>query len=595
MRFQKRGFQDLVDDILTELTGGVVNEPILFRSPSSGAPAFPLEQTPAARIASVTGTVGGAFRRFGDTDFELVPDRTAIRWLQGTRPDEESTFFVDYYPDGASSPITDRNVGSVARTLVEAIGRELATLYEQMDLVYRSGFIDTAEGTSLDFVVSLLGLKRIRAGREVGEVVFARGTPAPGDITVPLGTIVATPPLGDKGTVFEFEVTATRTMRQGQVEISAPIRFRPTPAQQASFIPGQVPAGAISLVPKPIVGIERVTNPEATTRGAEDESDDQLRQRARKSLAEAGKSTADALRAAVLNHGPGVNVVVQDMPRGVPGEVGLVIDGADDPQLREAIFQSVLETKAAGVTIQSNFSEKVRVTVKLRLETRDDVQLSGDDARRLEETVRAAIVNSINSLRAGEDVSRNALVALSLADPRLRSVAIEGLTTRREGLAEDTVTRLRDANGAVTNLAGFDHVGIGQLEKAGTSEADVTVTVAVGAADVTTTVRVTVNLVGNPTPLGLERGVQAADIQPQIETLVRGLVESPNGDSKVQLSKLIAFVEQGSGLFTVKPLPDSFLVAEHLATGQVDRNVDVVTLGEKEKTELKALVLTLTA
>jgi hypothetical protein len=78
-------------------------------------------------------------------------------------------------------------------------------------------------------------------------------------------------------------------------------------------------------VPKPVVGIETVKNPEATARGAQDESDDQLRQRAKKALAEAGKSTVDALRAAVLRYGPDVSVVVQDMPRragrGEPGHL----------------------------------------------------------------------------------------------------------------------------------------------------------------------------------------------------------------------------------------------------------------------------------
>src|SRR5262249_20948762 len=155
------------------------------------------------------------------------------------------------------------------------------------------------------FVVALLGLRRIRAGREVGEVVFSRGTPAPGDITVPLGTVVATPPLGEKQETCEFETTATRTLRQGQTEIAVPIRFRP-PEQQSGTSHGSMPSGAISLIPKPIVGIERVTNPEGTARGAQDETDEQLRQRARKTLAEAGKSTTDALRAAVLSHGPGV-------------------------------------------------------------------------------------------------------------------------------------------------------------------------------------------------------------------------------------------------------------------------------------------------
>ncbi len=592
MSFRKRGFQELVDDILTELTGGIVNESLIFRS-NGGVPAFELERIPVARISSVTGTVQGDFHQFSETDFELAPDRSGIRWLQGTRPDDESPFFVDYYPENAQSPITDRNVGSVARTLVESIGRELAMLYEQMDLVYRSGFVDLAEGPALEFVVSLLGLKRIRAGREVGEVLFARSSPAPGDITIPLGTIVTTPPLGEQQATFEFETTATRTLRQGQTEIAAPIRFRPTVEQQTAFTRGSVPAGAISLIPKPIVGIERVTNPEATTRGAEDETDEQLRQRARKALAEAGKSTSDALRAAVLAHGPGVNVVVQDMPSGVPGEISLVIDGADDPRRRAAIFESILATKAAGVLAKSNFSEKVALTLKLRVETRDDVVISADDARRLEAALRKAVVEHVGGLRSGEDISRNALVALSLADPRLRRVTFEALTTHREGLVDDTATRLRDANGALTTLASFDHVTIGQLEKADAREADVTVTVATGAVEVAAALRLTVNLAGNPTSIGVQRGVQADAIQPQVETLVRSFVESPDRGASLHLADVIAFVEQGSGLFTVKPPPSSFLVAEHLATGQVDRNVDTVTLGEKEQVELKSLVLSL--
>lgn len=591
MIFRKRGFQELVDDILTELTGGIVNEPIQFTT-SNGEPTFLLENTPVARIASVTGTVAGDFHQFKDSDFELTSDGTSIRWIGTTVPDDGSVFLVDYYPEAAQSPVTDRNVGSVARTLVESVGRELAVLYEQMDLVYRSGFLELAEGTSLDFVVALLGLQRIRAGRQVGEVVFTRSTPAPGDITIPQGTVVATPPQGDEQVVFEYETTTTRTMRQGQTEVTAPIRFTPTPAQQADFVTGQVPANAISLIPKPIVGIETVTNPEPTTRGAEDETDEQLRQRAKKALAEAGKSTVDALRAAVLQHGPGVNVVVQDLPRGVPGEVALVIDGADDPQRRADIFQSVLETKAAGVMITDNYSERVEVALALRLETQDDVQLSGDEQRRIESTVRTAIVNHISRLKAGEDVARNALVALSLSDARLRNVTIETLSTTREGLPEDTGTRLRDAAGTAATLTTFDHVRIGQFEKAATTEEDVTIKVELGEAEVTTAVRITVTLVGNRTPAGED--VEVPAIQPQIETLVRGFAESPDRGGEIKLAQLIDFVQGSSGLFTVKPHPDSFLVAEHLGTGQVDREVDVVQIGEKERAELDSLILELT-
>jgi hypothetical protein len=346
-------------------------------------------------------------------------------------------------------------------------------------------------------------------------------------------------------------------------------------------------------VPKPVVGIETVKNPEATARGAQDESDDQLRQRAKKALAEAGKSTVDALRAAVLRYGPDVSVVVQDMPSGVPGEVSLVISGADDPQRRRAIRQSVLATKAAGIMILDNYSEQVRITLKLRLEAREDAQLSGDETRRIEAAVRSAVTGYVNGLKAGEDISRNALVALCLSDPRLRNVAIEALTAGRPGLPDDTALRLRDAGGSTTDLASFHHVNIAQMEKAETTQDDVAVSIVAGIAEVTTAVRITVTLAGLRTAVGIERDIQAPAVKPQIETLVRSFVESVERKGTIRLAELVDFIEKGSGLFTLKRFPDSSFVAEHLGTGQVDRNVDLVSIAEKERAELASLVLSL--
>jgi len=87
-------------------------------------------------------------------------------------------------------------------------------------------------------------------------------------------------------------------------------------------------------------------------------------------------------------------------------------------------------------------------------------------------------------------------------------------------------------------------------------------------------------------------GLRAGDDH-AFETLVRSFVGSPDRGSQVRLADLLAFVEQGSGLFTLKPFPESFLVAEHLATGLVEREVDAVSLGEKERAELKSLTLRL--
>ena len=591
MSFRKRGFQELVDDVLTELTGGTVKEPILFTTAADDVPRFLLADTPVERIASVTGILGNDFRRFSDGDFALSADRTALEWRGENRPDEGSSFWVNYYPAAASSPITDRNVGSVARTLAEAVSRELAVLYEQLDLVYRSGFLDLAESTALDFVVALLGLERFRAGRQIGEVVFARSTPAPGDITLPAGTTVATPPQGEEQETFAFETLATRTLRQGQTEITAPIRFQPTPEQQAAFVSGQVAAGAISLLPKPIVGIESITNPEATTRGGEDESDDELRQRAKKAMAQTGQSTVDALRAAVLRHGPGVSVVVDEIPRGVPGEVDLVIAGADDERQREAIFRSLLASKAAGVIVSEQHAEPVEVGLGLRLEIHDDVQLSSAEANGVAAAVQSAVADYVNGRKAGEAVTRNALVALSLADSRVRNVTLEKLTTRRPELVDDAVARLRDTAGQPTDLASFDRVHFGLLEKATSSAQKVAVTVEIGGAEVTTAVRLSVTLVGAFTSAGA--GTDLETIRSQIEILARGFVEAPERGTEVRLDELATFIQQATGLFQLEAYPASFLVAEHLATGVVDREVDSSSIGEKERAELAVLNLEL--
>lgn len=587
MSFRKRTFQELVDNVLTDLTGGVVNEPIFFAAANTEA-RFPLANTPATRITAVTGTLDGAFHRFAETDYELTADRTSIQWV-GETPDPDTSFAVDYYPKGATSPITDRNVGSVSRTLVEAISREMAVLYAQLDLVYKSGFLDLAEGKALEMLVTLLGLQRIKANREVGEVIFSRSTPAPGDITIPLGTEVVTPPLGADQRVFRFETTAVRTMRQGQTDVAVPIRFAPSPQQEEEFVTGEVPVNAITLLPKPIVGIERVTNPEATARGGEDESDAQLRQRAKKALADAGKSTADALRNAVLRFGPDVNVVVRDLPRGVPGEVELVISGANDVQQQADINRAVLASKAAGILVTTNLAIRVAVALRLRLEGKPDVLLSGDDARQIESDVAEAVARAINDLKAGEDISRNSLVAASLADDRIGNVVFESLTTQREGIPEeDSATRFRDAQGNPTSLETFVRVHIGQLETAEIATDDLTVTVVTTEERPAAGVRITVRLAAVPTPAG--EGTDPAQIQPQLGSLVRGFVETPQPDNTILLSELIAFVEAGTGLFKIKPHPDSFLTGEHLGTGLIELEAESVTIGDDEQVQFDQFV-----
>jgi hypothetical protein len=265
----ERPYQEIVDDILTAVVGGVVNEPIIFDVKSV---LYALAQ-PAQAVRGITGTIQIPEKREPvhhtfqkEIDFLFNPDRNAVVWQDGgKRPKDETTFYVDYFLPVSRSPLNDINVGSVTRTLSEAIGREIATVYQQINLAYLSGFIDTATGKSLDFVVSILDVTRKTKDFAVGLATFFRDPLIEGNITIQQGTEIAT----SKGEVL-FETTEPRTLQRGQARIDVPIRA----AEKFKGELGKVEPGKITTLSQLIAGISRVTNFEPTFLAAEDETDE---------------------------------------------------------------------------------------------------------------------------------------------------------------------------------------------------------------------------------------------------------------------------------------------------------------------------------
>jgi hypothetical protein len=228
------------------------------------------------------------FARFQDWDLE---EGTIIVWqAAGALPDEGSDFYVNFEvqrPAGVLLPLTDRNPGSVTRLLAESFAREFAVLSGQLDAVYRAGFVETATGRDLDELASLVGVVRRRGTFAAGSAVFSRSSPSPADVFIPAGTRLSTaepPPV-------EFETTEDRTLRRGELSAEAPIASRvPGPS-------GVVPAGTITVIHRPILGVESVANPQATRFGSDEESDEALRRRVRRALEGEGAATTGALLA----------------------------------------------------------------------------------------------------------------------------------------------------------------------------------------------------------------------------------------------------------------------------------------------------------
>ncbi len=170
MPFEKKTFQEITDEILAQLTKGVVNEQQDFEADRL---RYPLKNSNIAEIVKISGTVATKSHVFLEgLDFRLNGD--GVEWLEGgAHPDDHTPFFVNYALD-APRTITDINPGSVTRTIVESVAREMEFLYLQMEQVYNLAYLDTAEGKALDQVVALLGMKRKGPGYATGEVIFGR-------------------------------------------------------------------------------------------------------------------------------------------------------------------------------------------------------------------------------------------------------------------------------------------------------------------------------------------------------------------------------------------------------------------------------------
>jgi hypothetical protein len=384
-----RPYQEVVDDLLTGLIGGVVNEPIHY---DVKADLYHLAE-PASDVRAVTGLFGQDRHSFlKDVDFAFSEADNAVIWGAGDRPNDDSTFYVDYARKNGRSPLTDINVGSVSRTLGEAISREIATVYKQIDLAYLSGFLATATGRSLDLVVAILGATRKTKEFAVGLVTFFRDTSVSGAIAIPEGTLLATA----KGEV-RFETTEQRVLQAGQARIDAPVRA----ADGFAGDPGIVPAGAISAMVLPLAGITRVTNFDPTLRAADDETDEELRARARAALRALGKATLAALDR-VIREGRGTPVEFWDpnsppAQASDPGTVAILVEAT--PERFTSLRAAVEETRAAGVvtTLVARY-----VYLRPRLAAQVDPGLTAAGKEKVKAEVIAAFQGYVDGLGSGE-------------------------------------------------------------------------------------------------------------------------------------------------------------------------------------------------
>lgn len=221
--------------------------------------------------------------------------------------------------------------------LIGLISWPLSLVWQSLQGIYNSAYVDTATGQALDNVVKYIGTKRRTATKAVQiiSITGAQGT------LIPLGFVVETggePPIG-------FATIESKPIEtDGKVEIQAECL---TPGSA-----GNVPPETITRVKNPIAGVNTVTNSSLFLKGLDQETDLGLRERYRRSVAKGGASTIDAMIAALLDvEGVLDAIVIENDTENIdaqgrpPHSLEAIVLGGDDANIARAIYDS----KAGGI------------------------------------------------------------------------------------------------------------------------------------------------------------------------------------------------------------------------------------------------------
>ncbi len=521
MSFVPRSYEAIVRDMLTTLTGGTVRETL--SAPPADLPIVleKLQQRPVRRISHLEGTivvgVGAAARdqpyRFTAADFELIatsgtgePD--GIRFREGgRRPKPGTPLTVNYYPlQMPPTPLTDLNVGSVTRTLVETIARELAMAYLQLGHIYDSAFLDSAEGGSLDKVVALVGVRRLPAGYPVARVRFTRRSDAGAgaQVTIPANTAVV-----DESGARYLTLTSL-TLEPGETTREVQVRGE-TPGTKL------VEADRLRRLEVLIAGVGAVTNPQPARPLAVAESDDELRRRAAAGLHGVVRGTQDALKFGLLSIDGVKNVNLIEAPNGVPGEIRLELAyNSDDPAINAQIERTINEFRPAGIRVLWGQARSQEVAVRVAL-TLAGAGVSGGVVQTLNSAVETRLRRYLDDLPPGGKARRAQLLKLVLEDARITDAQV--ILTPAGGAEVDELQLPADTT---LRVSGVSFVAP-SFEQAGS-----------GAASLAT--------VSALLPIHLAPGVTLANATAAITTALASFLSSRAPDAPFDVDRLAAAI-----------------------------------------------------
>ena len=348
----------------------------------------------------------------------------------------------------------DTSETSFLGKLIRNLSWDEAYIWELAEEVYTSPFVNSAEGTALDNVGMYLTISRRPATRsKVILTVYGDD-----ETIVHKGFRVAT----KSGVIFETIEDAIIT--GGKVNIPA-----------VSIGAGKefnVLDKTITEIVNPTFGVNKVENAEKAEGGLDIETDNEFRERYKKSYSRVGGSTVPAITAALLDIDKVVdcevreNVTMETIAGIPPKSIACYVFGGEDEEIAQTIYQNKaagiqafgdkyvsIQDKKTGVVTKIGFTRAKVVDTYVKLKLKKGENYKGDDAvkRAILNYIGGADTDGINyrGLKLGEDVVFSKVVGAVMCLGGVDDVEVElstdGKTYKPESLVIESASIARTA------------------------------------------------------------------------------------------------------------------------------------------------------
>lgn len=324
--------------------------------------------------------------------------------------------------------ITDFNVGSAARTLLESISLQIEEFYFDVQQAVRYA-IENA-------IYNAFGFEKNMATKADGYVSVSYKQPLPSRSIVTAGTLVSTSPTSNH--VVYYEVTEDVLVPAGASGVALPVRCTVTGTI------GNAMAHEINTLIVTNAYVDHITNMVAFTNGVDEETSVQRKLRFKEYIRTLQRGTKEAIAYGVKSVLGVAGCWVDDNYIGFVRVYAHDSNGELGAELKSNILKALDEWRAAGIEVEVLPIVKVPTDITLNVVFKDSTDVSTYTSN-----LENLVTNFLNNFQVADNLYLSNLIA-----------------TIMEGY-KDVVVNIEITNGADTQLQNNELIVAGDVEVTG--------------------------------------------------------------------------------------------------------------------------------